>query len=123
MDKKKILLVDDEPHILMTVGSRLKANGYEVITASDGQEGLDMTYKEKPDLIILDLMLPKLNGHEVHKKLKSDAAYKDIPIVMLTASAAMDDMKTGMQLGADGYVTKPFKPEVLLAIIQGLLGK
>jgi len=122
MAKKKILVVDDEPNIVKTVKSRLKANGYDVVTAYDGEEGLDKAYKEKPDLIILDLMLPKLHGHDVYKRLKADSEYKDTPIVMLTASGELSDIKTGMEIGADGYVTKPFKSEVLLGIIQGLLG-
>jgi two-component system alkaline phosphatase synthesis response regulator PhoP len=122
MDKKKILVVDDEPNIVKTVESRLKASGYDVVAAYDGEECLDKVHQEKPDLIILDLMLPKLNGHEIHKKLKADNEYKDIPVVMLTASAELNDIKTGMETGADGYITKPFKAEVLLGIIQGLLG-
>jgi DNA-binding response OmpR family regulator len=119
---KKILIVDDEPHIVKMVELRLKAHGYNVVAAYDGQEGLDKVKQEKPDLIILDLMLPKLDGYKVCDTLKADEECKDIPIVMLTASAELENVKSGLQKGADSYLTKPFKPETLLGIIEGLLG-
>jgi len=119
---KKILVVDDEPNIVKMVESRLKASGYEVIAAFDGQQALDKTKAEKPDLIILDIALPYLNGHEVCTALRADNDAKSIPIVMLTASGKANDIKTGMEKGADAYVAKPFNPTVLLGIIKGLLG-
>jgi len=120
---KKILIVDDEPNITKLLESRLRANGYEVVTACDGQEGLDKTQKEKPDLIILDVMLPKLNGYEVCRMLRSDKQYNPIPIVMLTACGQVTDIQKGMGKGADAYIAKPFQPNVLLGIITGLVGK
>ncbi len=118
---KKILIIDDEPHLVKIFESRLKANGYDVVYAFDGQEGLDKAKQEKPDLIILDHRMPKLDGYEVYKILRSDAAYPNIPIVMLTASGTADWIKTGMEKGMDAYITKPVKPDLLLGIIEGLL--
>ena len=118
---KKILLVDDEPHIIMMLENRMKHAGYEVITACDGQEALTKAKKEKPDLIILDLMLPKLDGYKVCRMLKFDEKYKHIPIIMLSARAQEADKKMGETVGADGYVTKPFEPQVLLGKVKELL--
>lgn len=118
---KKILLVDDEPHIITMVENRMKHAGYEVITAGDGQEALAKAQKEKPDLIILDLMLPKLDGYKVCRMLKFDEKYKHIPIIMLSARAQETDKKMGESVGADGYITKPFEPQVLLGKVKDLL--
>ena len=118
---KKILVVDDEPHIVELVQSRLEKNGYRVIAAYDGQEALDKTYQEDPDLIILDIMLPKVDGYQIVKTLRADEKYKTVPIVMLTGRTLAQDIKMGMDLGAVSYVQKPFKPDVLLGIIQGLI--
>jgi DNA-binding response OmpR family regulator len=117
----KILVVDDEPNIVMVLEARLKANGYEVISAEDGQAGLEKAQKEKPDLIILDVMLPKLEGYKVCGFLKRDMRYSRIPIIMFTAKAQEEDIQMGKDMGADAYLVKPFKPEVLLAKIQELL--
>ena len=118
---KKILLVDDEPHIITMLENRMKHAGYEVITACDGQEAITKAQKEKPDLIILDLMLPKLDGYKVCRMLKFDEKYKHIPIIMLSARAQEVDKKMGETVGADGYVTKPFEPQVLLGKVKDLL--
>jgi two-component system, OmpR family, alkaline phosphatase synthesis response regulator PhoP len=121
---KKILIVDDEPNLVKLCEIRLKASGYEVVTAHDGQEALDKVKQEMPDLIILDHMMPKLDGFEVCRLLKSDEvyeAYKDIPIVMLTASGQAQEIVTGLQKGVAAYITKPFKSDVLLGIIKGLV--
>jgi len=118
---KKILVVDDEPNIVELLQSRLEKNGYSVIGAYDGQAALDRTYQEKPDLIILDIMLPKIDGYHVCQTLRSDKKFKAIPIIMLTARTLAQDIKMGMDLGAVSYVQKPFNPDVLLGIIQGLL--
>ena len=120
---KKILVVDDEPHLVKLLQARLEKNGYSVIVASDGQEALDKTYQENPDLIILDIMLPHIDGYHVCKTLRSDEKYKAIPIIMLTGRTLAQDIKMGMELGAVSYVQKPFKPNVLLGIIQGLIKK
>ena len=121
MDKKRILLVDDEKDLVETLTFRLKANNYEVIPAYDGQDAFDKAKKEKPDIIILDLMLPKMDGYKVCGLLKADARYRSIPIVMFTARAQDSDRKMGEEVGADAYVTKPFEPQVLLAKIKELL--
>lgn len=123
MGKKRILLVDDEHHLVDMVKMRLEANDYEVITAYDGQEALDVARREKPDLIILDLMLPKMDGYKVCGLLKNDSRYTSIPILLFTAKAQDDDMKQGRDVGADGYITKPFEPQVLLGKIKELLGE
>jgi len=123
MDKKRILIVDDEEDILSVLKFRLEANNYETLTASDGQEGLNKARTEKPDLIILDLMLPKLDGYKVCRMLKFDESYKAIPIIMFTARVQQKDEKLGKEMGADAYVTKPFEPEVLLEKIRQLLRK
>jgi DNA-binding response OmpR family regulator len=119
---KKILLVDDEPHIITMLENRMKHAGYEVITAVDGQDALMKAQKEKPDLIILYLMLPKLDGFKVCRMLKFDEKYKHIPIIMLTARAQEVDKKMGEKVGVDGYITKPFEPQVLLGKVKDLLG-
>jgi len=121
MDKKKILLVEDEKDMRYAVTIQLEASGYEVITASDGQEALDKAYKERPDLIILDLMLPKMDGYKVCRMLKFDTRYKGIPVIMFTARAQDSDKKIGEEVGSDAYVTKPFDPDVLLNKIRELL--
>lgn len=121
MTKRKLLLVDDEPDIVSMVKVRLEANGYDVVTASDGKEAIDKAHKEKPDLIILDLMLPKIDGFKVCAMLKRDQRYMKIPIVMFTARAQETDEKLGKQLGADAYIMKPFEAKTLLDTIKGLL--
>ena len=118
---KKILLVDDEPHIVIMLSNRIKHAGYDVISASDGQEGLDKARKENPDLIILDVMLPKLDGYKVCRMLKFDEKYKHIPIIIFTARAQEIDKKTSGDVGANGYITKPFEPQILLDKIKELL--
>jgi len=118
---KKILLVDDEPHIVMMLKNRIKQAGYDIITAGDGQEGLEKARKEKPDLIILDVMLPKLDGYKVCRMLKFDDKYKHIPIIMFTARAQEIDKKTSEEVGANGYITKPFVAQILLDKIKELL--
>lgn len=123
MDKKRILIVDDEEDILSLLKFRLEANNYEVLSASDGQEGLMKARAEKPDIIILDLMLPKLDGYKVCRMLKFDENYKNIPIIMFTAKAQQKDEELGKEMGADAYITKPFEPDILLEKIRELLKK
>ncbi len=123
MDKKKILLVDDEKDLAETVVFQLRISGYEAIVAYDGQEGLEKARKEKPDLIILDLMLPKMDGYKVCGLLKSDSRYAKIPIIMFTARAQESDIKLAKEVGAEAYITKPFEQEILLGKIKELLGE
>ncbi|MFH1847770.1 MAG: response regulator [Candidatus Omnitrophota bacterium] len=121
MAPKKILIVDDEADLVEMVKMRLEVSGYECISAGDGQEGLEMARRENPDLIILDLMLPKMDGYRVCRMLKFDEKYKKIPIIMFSARAQDNDAKMGKEVGADAYVTKPFDPKVLLSKIAELL--
>ena len=118
---KKILVVDDEPVIVKVVASRLKANGYDVISAADGQEALTVARAEKPDLIILDVMLPKMDGYRVCSLLKFDDHFKKIPILMFSARVQEEDKQRGIEAGADDYMVKPFDPKVLLEKIEALL--
>jgi two-component system alkaline phosphatase synthesis response regulator PhoP len=121
MDKKRILVVEDELDLLKLVEGRLKLNGYDVLLAADGNDGLKKAREEKPDLIILDIMLPYLDGFQICRMLKFDQAYKHIPIIMFTARVQDADKELGKQMGADAYITKPFEAEVLLAKIKELL--
>ena len=120
-DRYRILLVDDEPSIVKMVGKRLEVEGFEVLIATDGQEGLDKARAERPDLIVLDLMLPKLNGYEVCTMLKQDTRYQGIPVVLFTAKAQEKDEKLGIECGANAYVKKPFRAQELLEKIRALL--
>jgi len=121
MDKVKVLVVDDEELLVEMMRLRLEANGYEVIAAYDGKQGLDLARKEKPNIIILDIMLPKMDGYKVCRMLKFDAEYKDIPIILSTARGQDSDKDLGKEVGANAYITKPFEPEELLSIIEKLL--
>jgi len=118
---KKILLVDDEIQLVDVVKIRLEAIGYDVIPAYDGQEALDKARREKPDLIILDLMLPKIDGYKVCRMLKFDEKYKHIPIILFTARAQEEDVKMGEEVGGDAYIIKPFDPQALLDKIKELI--
>ena len=123
-DKKvRILLVDDEPSIVKMVGKRLEVEGFEVLVAMDGQEAVKKVQTDTPDLVILDLMLPKLNGYEVCMMLKEDTRYQNIPVVMVTAKAQEQDEKLGVVCGADAYIRKPFKAQELLDQIRALTNK
>lgn len=118
---KKILLIEDEKDMVYAVTLQLESSGYKIITALDGQEGLKRARMEKPDLIILDLMLPKMDGYKVCGLLKADIRYNKIPIIMFTARAQESDKKMGEEAGADAYITKPFDPQALLTKIEELL--
>jgi DNA-binding response OmpR family regulator len=120
---KRILVVDDEIDLVGMLTMRLEANDYEVFSAYDGQDGLDKARALKPDLIILDLMLPKIDGYKVCRMLKFDEKYKQIPIILFTARAQESDIKLGKEVGADAYLTKPFEPNILLGKIAELLKK
>jgi DNA-binding response OmpR family regulator len=121
MLNKKILVVDDEVFLVKAIQIRLKRAGYDVITAYDGLDGLNKAREEKPDLIILDVMLPKKNGYQVCRLLKFDEQYKHIPIIMLTAKGQKTDREWGEKTGADCYITKPFEDAELLSKIKELL--
>jgi DNA-binding response OmpR family regulator len=120
-DKKRILVVDDEPDLVETVKCRLEANQYEVLIATDGQAGLTAARQTHPDLVILDLMLPKMNGYEVCTMLKQDGQYEAIPVVLFTAKVQAKDEQIGRDCGANAYIRKPFQSKELLETIQSLL--
>ena len=121
-NKKQILVIDDELDMLMAIKLRLEASGYEVATATDGLEGLNAARKLKPDLIILDIMLPKMNGYKVSRFLKFDEEYKHIPVIMLTALSGDEDRTTGVETGANAYITKPFETQDLVDTVRRFLG-
>src|SRR4029077_11270064 len=119
---KKILIVEDEPDVVDLLTLQLhKAGGFSVLTAHDGAEGLKKARAESPALIVLDLMLPRMQGLEVCKLLKTDSATRHIPIVMLTAKAEEVDRIVGLEFGADDYVTKPFSPREIILRIKAIL--
>lgn len=120
-EKKRILIIDDEPDLVKMIEVRLKQSGREVLIAQDGQEGLAIARRERPDLILLDLMLPKMDGYKVCRMLKFDKKYKNIPIVMLTARGQEADRALALEAGADAYITKPYQHDVVLAKIAELL--
>lgn len=120
-DKRQILLVDDEPDLVDVVSQRLQSAGYEVTAAYDGQQALDQVKKSRPDLIVLDLMLPKLDGYKVCRLLKFDERYKAIPILIFTARVQPEDIRQAMECGAEAYMTKPFDAPALLAKMDELL--
>ncbi|MDQ2732330.1 MAG: response regulator [Armatimonadota bacterium] len=115
---KKILAVDDEKHIVRLVQVNLERAGYTVVTAFDGVEALEKVKGEKPDMIVCDVMMPRMDGFEVLRNLKADAATRDIPVIMLTAKAQDADVFKGWQSGVDAYLTKPFNPMELLAFVK-----
>ena len=117
----RILLVDDELELGKLVKMRLEANGYELLMAFDGQTALDKVHAERLDLIILDLMLPKMNGYEVCTVLKQDGRYQKIPIIIFTAMAQTKDETLAKECGADAYLRKPFQADQLLKMIASLL--
>jgi len=107
-DKKKILIVDDEPDIVETLKFLVESEGFDCITALDGEEALKKAKELNPDLMVLDVMLPKINGYKVCRLLKFDNKYKHIPILMVTARSQEEDRIIGEETGADEYITKPF---------------
>jgi DNA-binding response OmpR family regulator len=113
-----ILVVDDEPQIVRLVRSYLEADGFRVVTASDGQEALYVTRHEKPDLVVLDVLMPRMDGLEFTRRARRE---RNVPIVMLTARAEETDRIVGLELGADDYVTKPFSPREVVARVRAVL--
>ena len=111
--KKTILVVDDEKDLVDLISYNLQRNGYDVLSAFNGKTAIDIATREQPDLIVLDLMLPEVDGNEVARRLRSDARTSAIPIIMLTAKAEETDVVVGLTLGADDYVTKPFSMKIL----------
>ncbi|MCX5687735.1 MAG: response regulator transcription factor [Candidatus Omnitrophica bacterium] len=121
MPKEKILIIEDEKDIAKMLDYNLKKEGFKILSANNGEDGLDMACKENPDLVLLDLMLPEMDGLDVCKAIKNDAKTAHIPIIILTAKAQEADKIVGLELGADDYVTKPFSPRELIARIKAVL--
>ena len=123
MGQKKILIVDDEVDLVETLRFPLEMEGFNVLVSYNGEDALSQARKEKPDLIILDLMLPKLDGYKVCRLLKFDERYKHIPILMLTAKTQEKDKILGKETGADEYITKPFEMDYLMEKVKAYLNK
>jgi DNA-binding response OmpR family regulator len=115
---KKVLLVEDEKNIILGVRTCLDAVGYHVEVVEDGEAALEYIGRDKPDLVLLDLLLPKVDGFEVLGALKGDSATKAIPVIVLTAKAGEEDRQRALELGADAYMTKPFRPQELWDILK-----
>jgi DNA-binding response OmpR family regulator len=118
MANEKILVADDSSTTVEMIKAALEQEKFKVITACDGQEALDKTYQERPNLILLDVEMPKINGYQVCKQLKENLKTKDIPIVMLTVKSKESDKQWGLGMGADEYLTKPFEMVKVIEIIK-----
>ena len=118
----KILIVDDEPNIVRSLSFALNKDGYDVSIAEDGDQAMAMIRSSKPDILILDVMMPKKDGYDVCQEVKSDAALRDIHVMMLTAKGQQGDLEQGLLQGADEYITKPFSPMKIAARVKKLLG-
>ncbi len=114
MNERKVLVVDDEENIIQILEFSIEAEGYEVITASNGEEAIKKARKEQPNLIILDIMMPKVDGYEVCRVLKRNPLTKKIPVILLTAKGREIDKRLGFEVGASDYIVKPFSPSKLI---------
>jgi two-component system alkaline phosphatase synthesis response regulator PhoP/two-component system response regulator VicR len=117
----KVLAVDDQVHIVRLIQVNLERNGYQVVTAYDGEQALEKVKEENPDLIVCDVMMPRKDGFEVLREVKADPSTRDIPFIMLTAKAQDADVFRGWASGVDAYLTKPFNPQELLAFVKRVL--
>ncbi len=123
MSKKRILVVEDEESLLKLESILLTSKGYEVRGVQNGQLALDAIAEEKPDLVLLDIMLPEIDGFEVCRRIKSQEETRHIPVIMLTAKKTREDMARGEKVGADWYITKPFKSAMVIETIQRFLSR
>jgi DNA-binding response OmpR family regulator len=121
VDRKRILVVDDETYIVHILEFTLTMEGYEVLTAADGEEALRRLEQDHPDLVVLDIMMPKLDGYEVLRRIRADEEFRQLPVILLSAKGRPIDRETGLEIGADDYIVKPFSPRRLLEKIQDLL--
>lgn len=119
---KTVLIADDEPNIVISLEFLLKQAGYRVVVAHDGQEALEAIRRETPDLVLLDVMLPRLSGFDVCQKIRENPDWRDMRVLMLTAKGREVEVSKGLALGADAYITKPFSTQELLAEIAAHLG-
>ena len=121
MGTPRVLIVEDEPNIVLSLEILLHRAGYETVSAGDGEEALELILRTRPDVVLLDIMLPKRNGYEVCRAMKSDAALASIPVIMLTAKGQEVEILKGLELGASAYIAKPFgNAEVLEAVRAAL---
>jgi len=121
MDKKKILVIEDESDQVMMMQTRLEANGFDVISASNGEDGMKKAYSERPDLILLDLIMPKMSGYEVCRRLKSDPEVRNIPVLVITAVVKRDIDRHQIEMCADGVVEKPYDSAEFIQLVQDLI--
>ena len=121
MNRSKIVVVEDEPDIVEVISYNLKREGYNVLSADRGDEGLNLIRNEAPDLVILDLMLPGMDGLSVCRQMKSDPIVRDVPVIIVSAKGEESDTVIGLEIGADDYLTKPFAPRELLARVKAVL--
>jgi two-component system alkaline phosphatase synthesis response regulator PhoP len=121
MGKSRVLIVEDEPHIVLSLEILLQRAGFDTVAASDGEEGLELIRRVRPDLVLLDIMLPRRNGYDVCRAVKADPALSSIPVIMLTAKGQEVEILKGLELGACAYIAKPFgNAEVLEAVRAAL---
>ncbi len=122
-EQQVVLVADDDKDILALVAFRLERSGYEVVTASDREEALELARSRTPDLAVLDVMMPKLTGYEVTQRLRTEPATSRVPVILLTARVQEGDVARGFEAGADDYVKKPFSPQELRARVHAVLGR
>jgi DNA-binding response OmpR family regulator len=122
-NRSVVLVADDDRDILDLLAFRLGRAGYEVVSASDGEEALRLATERRPDLAVLDVMMPKLDGYEVTRRMRADEATKRIPVILLTARVQEHDVARGFEVGADDYMKKPFSPAELRARVQAIIGR
>jgi DNA-binding response OmpR family regulator len=122
-DKKRILIADDEPHILRSLGFVLRRAGYDILEARNGEEALRVIRQERPDLVFLDIMMPELDGYEVCRRIKSSADLASTYVIMLTAKGVEGDRERGLAAGADAYITKPFSPSRAVQRVNAILSE
>lgn len=118
-----ILVADDEEDLRELVTYRLTRSGYQVIGAGDGQEALELATERTPDLMVLDVMMPKLDGYELTRRVRAESALRSIPVILLTARSQESDIDRGFEVGADDYLKKPFNPDELVARVRAVLGR
>jgi DNA-binding response OmpR family regulator len=118
-----ILVADDETDLRELVAYRLTRAGYRVVEARDGEEALRLALAQPPELVVADVMMPKLDGYDLTRRLRAEEATRRVPVLLLTSRAQEADVASGLDAGADGYLTKPFNPEELLAVVRAVLGR
>ncbi|MGH2759146.1 MAG: response regulator transcription factor [Actinomycetota bacterium] len=119
----RVLVVDDDPQVLKLLRVNFELEGYDVLTATNGEEALDLVGRDSPDAIVCDVMMPGIDGLEVVRRLRAQPDTAGVPLVVVSAKAQRADVKAGLELGADAYVTKPFDPSELLTVVSDLLAK